>query len=421
MSSAQEQQRRIYVRGISGRTPEIPTSFPGLEAAARKRMGRKAFAYIAGGAGAEQTLRTNRKAMERWAILPRMLRNVEERDCSIELFGQRLPSPFLLAPVGVLDLAHPRADLAVSRAAAATGAPFIFSNQASVSMEDCAAAMGSSPRWFQLYWSKSDALVKSLVKRAENCGCRAIVVTLDTTMLGWRPRDLDLAYLPFLEGRGIAQYTSDPVFNRIVDEPDEQEMDTRDRQVNIQTLSTLLGLMYRYPGSFLGNLRSKRPLKAVRTFINIYSRPSLEWKDLSFLRQLTDLPILLKGILHPEDAGKALNYGIDGLIVSNHGGRQIDGAISSMEVLPEIVDKVRDKVPVLLDSGIRSGADTFKALALGAKAVCLGRPYTYALAIDGEKGVRTLLDYYKAEFELTMGLAGCRHTGEINRSCLGLG
>lgn len=418
MSSAQEQQGRIYVNGISGALPSIPASFPELEAAAQKRMSRRAFAYVAGGAGRERTMESNTRSMDQWAVKPRMLRNVEKRNTSIELFGQPLPSPFLLAPVGVLDLAHPKADRAVGKAAAAAGIPFIFSNQASVSMEDCAAVMGDSPRWFQLYWSKSDELTESLVKRAENCGCGAIVVTLDTTMLGWRPRDLNLAYLPFLEGRGIAQYTSDPVFNRIIDQPMEEEINTRDRKLNLQTLGSALGLMHRYPGAFLENLRSKRPLKAVRTFINIYSRPSLEWKNLSFLREKTDLPILLKGILHPEDARKALDYGMDGLIVSNHGGRQLDGAISSLEALPAVAEAVKDKIPVLLDSGIRSGADAFKALALGARAVCIGRPYVYALAIDGEAGVRSLLAYYQAEFELSMALAGCTRPQEIDESYL---
>jgi lactate 2-monooxygenase len=209
-------QKEIYLNGFAGQTPGVPISFEALEETARKKISTQAYAYIAGGAGNESTLRSNLQSFANFKIIPRMLRDVSVRDTSIELFGQKLPSPLLLAPIGVLEMVHPQADLAVGKAAAALGIPYIFSNQASKPMEEVAAAMGNSPHWFQLYWSKSNELVKSFVERAERCGCSAIVVTLDTTVLGWRTRDLELAYLPFLQGKGIAQYTSDPVFQRLM-------------------------------------------------------------------------------------------------------------------------------------------------------------------------------------------------------------
>lgn len=387
-----------------------------LERAARRRMGREAFAYVAGGAGIESTVRENRAAFERWRIVPRMLRGVAERETSVELFGRRLPYPLLLAPVGVLEMAHREADVAVSRAAARLGIPFIFSSQASRPMEECAAVMGGAPRWFQLYWSESDELVESFAARAEGCGCEAIVVTLDTTMLGWRPRDLDLASLPFLKGKGIAQYTSDAAFRRALGRPAPGSGDPS--RVNLSTLRALLGMARRYPGGFLRNLRSGEPVAAVRRFVSTYSRTSLRWEDLAFLRERTRLPILLKGILHPEDARLALEHGADGVIVSNHGGRQVDGAIAALDALPAVVEEVGGRVPVLFDSGVRGGADVFKALALGATAVCLGRPYVYGLSISGERGVVEVVENVIAEFDLTMGLAGCRSLAEVSRDRL---
>ncbi len=322
----------------------------------------------------------------------------------------------MLAPIGVLDMAHPDADLAVAKASAAENVPFIFSSQASVDMETCSAVMGDSPRWFQLYWSTSDDLVESFVRRAESCGCEAIVLTLDTTMLGWRPRDLDLDYLPFLRGRGIAQYTSDPVFQEMMktslgdaDEPPK---------LTWNSIKALIKMAKNYPGGFWTNLLSEDPRRAVKTFIECYSRPSLTWDDLSFLRSLTDLPILLKGILNPKDARKAIERNMNGIIVSNHGGRQVDGAVSAVEVLPDIVDEVNGEVPVLMDSGIRSGSDIFKAIALGADAVLLGRPYTYALAISGEQGVQEFIKNYRADFELTMALSGCKSVDEVDTNHL---
>jgi isopentenyl diphosphate isomerase/L-lactate dehydrogenase-like FMN-dependent dehydrogenase len=411
-------QTAIYRAGVSGLRPRVPADAAKLEPRAKKAMPKEAYAYIAGGAGNGATMRANRAGFERLRIVPRMLRDVSGRDTSVELLGRRLPSPFLLCPVGVLEMVHAEADVAAARAAASEGVPIIFSNQASRPMEECAAAMGDAPRWFQLYWSTSNELVESFVRRAELCGCEAIVVTLDTTVLGWRPHDLDVAYLPFLRGKGIAQYTSDPVFRRIIaTEPAELGAGEQPRPTP-QALRTLIQLTRAYPDRFLAGLRSGHARAAVQTFVRIYSRPSLTWDDLPFLRERTKLPILLKGILHPDDAARAVAQGMDGVIVSNHGGRQVDGAIATIDALPGVVKAVGGQVPVILDSGVRGGADAFKALALGATAVGVGRPYAYGLAIAGEAGVREVIQNLKAEFDLTLGLSGHRSVAEIGPESL---
>jgi lactate 2-monooxygenase len=355
--SGLERQTAIYLRGVSGVKPKVPVDQKRLEAKARRAMSKEAYAYVAAGAGAETTMRGNRAAFDRWRIVPRMLHDVSERDNSVELFGRRLPSPFLTAPVGVLELAHDDADVAVARAAAAEGVPMIISNQASKPMEEIADAGGDGARWFQLYWSTSDELVESLVRRAEKIGAGAIVVTLDTTILGWRPRDLDPAFLPFLRGKGIAQYASDPVFRRLMEEPGDGDGDTPNPKPTPAALRTLVQITRRH---------GRQGRAAVQRFVQIYSRPSLTWDDLAFLRERTELPILLKGVLHPDDASRALEHGVDGIVVSNHGGRQVDGSIATVEALPGVVDAVGGRAPVLLDSGLRGGADAFKALALGA-------------------------------------------------------
>jgi lactate 2-monooxygenase len=412
-----DRQQKIYLDGVAGKRPVIPVSFDKLEEKAKSVMSPEAFAYIAGGAGSENTIRTNTQSFDEYKIIPRVLRDVSARDTSLELFGSKISSPIVLSPIGVLEMAHREADKAVGRAAAELKLPFIFSNQASFAMEHVASQMGSSPHWFQLYWSKSRDLVVSFVERAEKCGCSAIVLTLDTTLLGWRSRDLELGYLPFLEGKGIAQYTSDPVFQQLMDDPEGTE--PIKKQLTWSTLSTLMTMVNRYPGgNFFSKLKSGRPIKAVRKFVSIYSNPSVTWQDLSFLRDHTKLPIVLKGILHAEDARKAIDAGMDGIIVSNHGGRQIDGAISTLEALPEISKAVNKKIPVLLDSGIRSGPDVFKALALGATAVGVGRPYAYGLSIAGQSGVEEVMRNITTEFDLTMGLAGCKNLGEITRDSL---
>ena len=421
-----KRQRAIYIAGVGGQRPAVPVARDELEKAAQSAMSVEAWAYVAGGAGRESTMDANRAAFELHRIVPRVLRDVEKRDLSIELFGQRLPSPLVLCPIGALEIVHREADLAVAKAAAAMRVPYIFSNQASVPMEACAAAMGDAPRWFQLYWSKSNELVASFIRRAEACGCSAIVLTLDTTMLGWRPRDLDLGSLPFMKGQGIAQYTSDPVFRAELgraSRPDEPQpgagsSGTIRPTLNLQTIATALEQKANFPGGLLKNFTSGDPRAAVQRFMTTYSRPSLQWDDLKILRQHTKLPILLKGVLHPDDARKAVGLGIDGLVVSNHGGRQIDGGIASLDALPAVAEAVNGKIPVLFDSGVRGGADVFKALALGASAVCLGRPYVYGLALAGQRGVEEVISNVLAEFDLTLGLAGCTSVQQVRRESL---
>jgi lactate 2-monooxygenase len=405
--SGRERQAEVFLGGATGRRGSVPFDPKLLEQRAEKVMSKEAFAYVAGGAGAEETMRANRRAFERIVIVPRMLRDVSARDTSVELFGRRLPAPVLLAPIGVLELAHREADLAAARAAASVGLPAIFSSQASRPMEEVAAAMGDAPRWFQLYWSTSDDLVASFVRRAEGCGCEAIVITLDTTLLGWRTRDLELAYLPFLRGLGIAQYTSDPVFGEIVRKRGRARSTQRPTLAGLRTMRQL----HR-------NVRELDPRAAVQTFTEIYSRPSLRWDDLLRIRDLTSLPVLLKGILHPDDARQALDAGFDGIIVSNHGGRQLDGAVATLDALPPIIEVVGNRVPVLLDSGIRSGSDVLKALALGATAVLLGRPYVYGLAIAGEAGVREVLLNLLSDFDLALGLSGATAVRDLGETTL---
>ncbi|MBN9755247.1 L-lactate dehydrogenase [Pseudonocardia sp. Ae406_Ps2] len=397
-------QDRIYRDGVSGARPRVPTGPDELERRARRAMSRRADAYVTGGAGAETTMRANRAAFARREIVPRVLRDVGERDLTVELFGRTLHAPLLLAPIGALDLVRRGADLAVARGAAAAGIPMVISNQAGAPMEEIAAVGG--PTWFQLYWSTSDELVDSFLRRAESAGCDAVVVTLDTTMLGWRPRDLDLGHLPFARGIGIAQYTSDPVFRRLVEETLAAPSAGAPPKVTPQAVRTLLEITRNAPGRFRDNLRSPVPRAAVETFLRVYSRPRLSWEDLATLRSRTRLPILLKGVLHPDDARRAADAGVDGVVVSNHGGRQIDHAVASLDALPGVVDAVGDALPVLLDSGVRTGADVATAVRLGARAVLLGRPFVHGLALDGARGVAQVLQNVVAELDLVCGLAG---------------
>ncbi|MEP0823615.1 MAG: alpha-hydroxy-acid oxidizing protein [Ignavibacterium sp.] len=372
-------QLEIYRKGVLGIRPRFPVSPEELENKARSVLSREAYDYVAGGAGAEITIRKNREAFERIAILPRMLRDVAERSLEISVLGARFPYPFLLAPIGVQGIVHREGEVAVARAAASLGVPMVLSTASSRSLEEVADALGSVPRWYQLYWPKDPGIAKSFLHRASAAGYSAIVVTLDTTILAWRDRDIRNAYLPFLAAEGIANYTSDPVFRKGLD---------------------------RSPEEF--------PMGAVRHFARNFSNPALTWKDLRWLRKQTNLPILLKGILHPDDARKAVRAGVDGIIVSNHGGRQLDGALAALDALPGIVSVAGRKLDVLFDSGIRRGSDVFKAMALGAKGVLLGRPYLWALAAAGEAGVRNFLQNFIADLDLTLGLAGCRSWKEVN-------
>jgi lactate 2-monooxygenase len=413
----------VYRAGVYGRRPQVPTVYRALAREARRRLDARAYGYVAGGAGDEATQRADRTAFDAWSVVPRVLRDVASRDTSVELFGRRLPAPVLLGPVGALELVHREADLAVARAAASLGVPMVFSNQASVPMETTAAAMGEAPRWMQLYWSTSDELVESLLGRAEATGCEAVVVTLDTTMLGWRPRDLDLGHLPFALGKGIAQYTSDPVFRRLVEEraAAARPSDPQPRPTP-SAVRALVG-MARAWSSATGMplreaLRSPLPRAAVETFLRIYSRPSITWADLAWLRSRTTLPVVLKGVLHPDDARRAVDEGVDGVVVSTHGGRQVDRSIASLEALPDVVAAVGDRVPVLFDSGIRSGADVLIAVALGARAVLLGRPFAWGLGVAGEAGVRQVVEDVIGEFDLTLGLTGHTAVGQLSPEVL---
>jgi lactate 2-monooxygenase len=379
-------QYEIYAGGLSGETPPLALAAAELQEAARQRLSAEAFGYVAGGAGSELTMRANLAAFERWQIVPRMLRDVSERDLSTSLLGTAMPAPVLLAPVGVQSIVHPDAELAAARAAAAHGLPFILSTAASHAIEEVAAAMEPThpaSRWYQLYWPKDRELAASFVSRAGAAGYAAIVLTLDTWMLGWRPRDLQHAYLPFLKGEGIANYFSDPVFRAALERTPEED-----------------------PGAAIGH------------WVYQFSNPTVSWEDLAWLREQTALPIVLKGILHADDARRAIAAGVDGVIVSNHGGRQVDGAIGALDALPGVRDAVGDRFPVLFDSGIRTGADVFKALALGADAVCLGRPYVWGLALGGQAGVEYVLRCLLAELDLTLALSGYTEIAQVDRSAL---
>ncbi|HET8993983.1 MULTISPECIES: alpha-hydroxy-acid oxidizing protein [unclassified Rhodococcus (in: high G+C Gram-positive bacteria)] len=411
-----DRQGVVYRDGALGRRPAVPTAFGDLEREARRVSSTRAWSYVAGGAGEGRTMVNNRRAFDRWAIVPRMAHGITERHLGTTVAGTSLSSPLLLAPVGAGALMAPDSDLAIARAAAATGVPYVFSNQGCNPMEDCAVAMGDAPRWFQLYWSSDEALVDSLLHRAETIGSEAVVVTLDTTMLGWRPQDLNLGSLPFARGEGIAQYTSDPRFRDIVRQRIDaaREMITERPDVTLGALRTLISMTRNHPGKFLDNLRSPVPRAAAETFLDIYSNPGLSWDHLATLRDRTRLPIVLKGILHPDDARRAVDLGVDAVVVSNHGGRQIDGAIASLDALLEIRAAIGREPTLLLDSGIRSGADMFVALALGADAVLLGRPYMYGLAVAGQRGVEEVIRNVIAEFDLTMALTGARSIADID-------
>ena len=415
-------QGLVYRAGVLGHRPTVPTDSAELERRAQAAMSPRAWAYVAGAAGEGATARANRAAFERQRIVPRMLPGRASRDLSTVLLGRRLPAPLLLAPVGAAGLVRRDSDLEIGAAAAALGLPYILSNQGCSPMEDVAAAMGSAPRWFQLYWSTDEPLVDSFLARAEASGAEAVVVTLDTTMLGWRPQDLNLGSLPFSQGIGIAQYTSDPRFQEIVAErvaaKQAQTGSAEDVKVTLGALRSLLSISREHPGDLRSNLRSPTPRAAVETFLDIYSNPGLTWEQLATLRDRTSLPFLVKGVLHPDDARRAVEAGASGIVVSNHGGRQVDGAIASLDALPGVRAAVGPDLPLVLDSGVRTGSDVVKAIALGADAVAIGRPYIYGLALAGRDGVRDVLSNIVAELDLTLGLSGVGSVGEIGPELL---
>lgn len=363
-------QIELYLGALGGVLPAHPFDYAELERNALAALPPELRTYVAGGAGDETTQRANVEAFARHALVPRMFRASPERDLSVELFGARLTSPLMLAPVGVLGLVTPdqHGDVHAAEVSAATGVPLIGSTLMSDPLEDVVAATGDTPAWFQLYTPKNRELAASLVSRAEKAGYDAIVITLDTWVPGWRPRDLASGNFPQLRGKALANYTSDPVF---------QEMTGPDPD----------------PGTI------------VMTWVGTFGHP-VTWDDLPWLRSLTDLPIVVKGVCHPDDARRALDEGVNGIYCSNHGGRQANGGGAALDWLPGVVDAVDGRGPVVFDSGVRTGADVVKALALGADAVAIGRPYVYALALGGVPGAIHQVRALQAEADLVMAVDG---------------
>lgn len=372
MSNHGDWQLSIYLGGLTGTRPELPMAFPELARRAQESLSPELWSYVSGGAGDEGTQDGNVAAFDRWGLMPRMLAGNAQRDLSIELFGRRLPTPLLLAPVGVIGLCEPEGhgDLVTARAAAASGVPMIASTLTQDPMEQVTPELGDTPGWFQLYPPNDRELTESLVRRAEAAGFAAIVVTLDTLTLGWRPRDLAIASFPQLRGLCLANYFSDPVFRSRLAAPVEED-----------------------------------PQAAVGLWASIFGNQSLSWADLPWLRSLTTLPLLLKGICAPDDARRAVDAGVDGIYCSNHGGRQANGGIPAVQCLPGVVEAAGG-VPVIFDSGVRNGAHVVKALALGARAVAIGRPYAYGLAVGGQAGIEHVLRCLLAETDLLMAVDG---------------
>ena len=377
-------QLGIYVNGMFlDQQPEITTDLAALETRAAAVLGPDALGYIVPSAGSGRTARANVAAFDRWRLVPRMFRDHAVRDHAVTVLGTTMPAPVLFCPVGVQKLAHPDGELATARAAQSLGLTFVHSTQASHSIEEVAEANGDGSRWYQLYWPTDDELCVSLLQRAKASGYTHLVITLDTTLLGWRPADLDRGYLPFLQAEGIANYTSDPVFRSRLAKPAEED-----------------------------------PAGAGITFAGVFPNPGLSWDQLPFIREHWDGPILLKGIQAVEDARLAVQHGVDGIIVSNHGGRQVDGAVASLDALPGIADAVGGQLAILFDSGVRTGSDVVKAIALGADAVLVGRPYLYGLALGGQAGVEHVLRSLLAEMDLTVGNAGYRSVHDLTAASL---
>ncbi len=364
-------QAGIYARGLQGERVSLPLTFAELEERAFHATPPDIWSYVAGGAGNEHTQEINVAGYDRWGLVPRMLVPGEKRDLSIEFLGMKLPSPLMLAPIGVIGICtrDRHGDLATARAAARTGVPMIASTLTADPMEDVAAEMGETPGIFQLYTPRDRDLAASFVSRAERAGFKAIVVTLDTWTLGWRPRDLRSGNFPQLRGECLENYFSDPLFLERLERPPAED-----------------------------------PRAAARAWSEIFGNP-LGWDDLPWLRSLTKLPLLLKGICHPEDVRRAIDAGVDGIYCSNHGGRQANGGVPAIEHLPGVVEAAGD-VPVIFDSGVRAGEHIVKALALGARAVAIGRPYAYGAALAGEDGIVHVLNCLLAEADILMGIDG---------------
>ncbi|GAB3462404.1 lactate 2-monooxygenase [Actinophytocola sediminis] len=376
-------QNELYLQGLGGQVPMFTTNGTALEAAARAHLADDPFGYVVGGAGAGTTVAANREAFDRWRIVPRMLTDATRRDLSTTVLDTAMPAPVMLAPVGVQSIVHPDGELATARAAAALGVPMMLSTASSYAIEEVAESNGDGPRWFQLYWPNDNDVTISILSRAKAAGFSVLVVTLDTWTLAWRTTDLDAGYLPFLRGIGTAIPFSDPAFRAgLAKSPEEDQT------------------------------------SAILHWIPMFTGTDKRWDQLPFLREHWDGPIVLKGIQHVDDARRAGDAGMDGIVVSNHGGRQVDGAIGSLDALPEIAAAVGDRLAVLFDSGIRTGADIVKALALGARAVLLGRPYVYGLGLAGEAGVRHVLRSILADLDLTMALSGHRTPTDLTPDTL---
>ncbi|WP_431955160.1 alpha-hydroxy-acid oxidizing protein [Nocardia lijiangensis] len=387
MSSFIDFQNEIYLGGLGGLVPELPMTAAGLEQRAKEVLGQAEYAYVAGSASAERTAAANRAAFDRYRIVPRMLRGTTGpgmRDLSVEVLGTRLAAPVLTAPIGVLELMHAGGEVIVAEVTKELGIGSVLSTAASSTIEEVGAAAGDW--WYQLYWPNDPELARSFVQRAERAGAKAIVVTVDTPTLGWRPQDLQLAHLPFLHGKGIANYLSDPVFRAKLPTPPEESEDAM--------------------------------RVAILTWVGLFGNHNLRPADLAHLREWTDLPIAVKGVLHPDDARLVVDAGADAVVVSNHGGRQVDGAIAALDALPAVVASIGDRADVLFDSGVRSGSDVLIALALGAKAVLYGRPYAYGLGIAGRDGVRHALRLLLADLDSALGLSGCAGVADLNRSMI---
>ncbi|KQM67842.1 lactate 2-monooxygenase [Sphingomonas sp. Leaf17] len=371
MTQFGDYQNAVYLAGLNGVLPTVPVDFANLERRAAAALPTHLLNYVQGGCGDELTQRRNAGGFARWGMTPRMMVDTSVRDLSVELFGMRLPSPVFMAPIGVAGLCSQdgHGDLAAARASAETGVPLMISTLTNDPMETIAEAVGETPAFFQLYTPKDKALAESLVTRAGAAGYRAIVVTLDTWTTGWRPRDLNGGSFPQLRGHVLQNYFSDPVFRAMLSRPPEQDVPA-----------------------------------AVRQWMATFGKV-LVWDDLAWLRSITKLPIVLKGICHPDDARRAVDAGVDGIYCSNHGGRQANGGIAAIDHLPGVV-AAAGNVPVLFDSGIRSGTDVVKALALGARAVGVGRPYLYGLALGGAAGAAHVLRCILAEADLMMAVNG---------------
>ncbi len=372
-----EYQVRTYLKLNENR--DLPVKIDEWKDMAMQKLDSGPWWYLDGSAGNGDTMKNNLDAFQRYMIRPKYLRNVENRNQDITLMGKKYSSPFILAPIGVQSIINNDGEIASAKAAAELQVPFILSTVSSYSIEEVAKASPESEKWFQLYPGKDENVMESMIKRAEKAGYKALVVTVDTTMLGWRENDLKNEYLPFLQGKGIANFTSDPEFRKRLSRSPEEDMQA-----------------------------------AIEEFLSIYVNPAFSWEDFRKINEITDLPVFIKGITDKDDVLKAKNYGADGVIISNHGGRQVDGAISSLTAL-DLLEPEGLGIPVIFDSGIRHGADAMKAMALGASAVLVGRPYCYALAAAGQRGIVHYMNQLMSELDLQLGLAGFNSFNELSR------